>query len=214
MLKNKWGEATAAYHAGAIDFAQFERTTRADRKKWVGSARWRLRPIPVWHAKEDSEQDFLLTLFLKRSTFDPERSTAGGYFRHGIYDVGKKIQKARGVEQHRRSGPAMFERTFASLAIESHVDLSPATDATGEKAAIRSEYYEILRALCDTGEQLAVVCALQACGGTLAGATGHLFGDRHLRRRFGISSLRQATEMVDRVVDELVAAYGKKDEAQ
>jgi len=211
MIDNNWGSAASSYHAGEIDFSQFESRTRRERERWIDGARRKLSPIPVWHAKEDSDQDFLLDLYLRGRTFDPARASAGGYFRHGIHNVGKRIQKARGVEQHRRTGAPRFEKTFTALGLDDAPEVESSSE-NAERSALRSEYYEILRALCETEEQLAAVCALQAGGGSLAGATARLYEDPDLRRRLRLPTRRRAASLIDRTVSELIAAYGKKEE--
>lgn len=208
-MSENWGAATTAYHEGRINFGEFAARTAKERQNWVGNIRRRLSPIPVWHAPEDSEQDFLLDTFIRAKKFDPARSTSGGFFRFGVRDtVGKRIQDARGVEKHRRRSEPRYEITNAQLG-----GVVDATDDSknAEQEVLRSEYYEILRGLCDTPKQLAIICALQATGGSLAGATTHLYSDPTFRITHRISSEREVTLAIDHVVDELISAYGKEE---
>lgn len=212
-MNTNWGCAAAAYHEGEIDFAEFAGRTERQRKRWVGRLRERLQPIPVWHSQEDSDQDFLTTLFVRGQRYDPAFSKPGGYFHFGLKSVSKVVQKARGVEQHRRTGSPMFERTFSAAGFAGPPEVpDPSKESDVERAILRKQYYEILRGLCLTTKQLAVVCALQAGGGSLAGATAHLYSDLDLRRDLRLLSEEHATSTVNRVVRELIATYGKKEE--
>jgi hypothetical protein len=210
-MNGNWSDASAAHHEGAIDFAEFARRTERERRGWVGKLRRQLEPIPVWHGAEDSAQDFLVDLFVRTKTFEPSCSSAGGYFHFAVKAVGKRIQKARGVEQHRRMGSPRFERVVSAVYPEDPPEV-PDSAADLERAFLRKQYYEILCGLCDTPKQLAVVCALRACGGSLAGATAHIYADPDVRRDLRLGSEREATATINRVVDELIAAYGDEDE--
>lgn len=160
-------------------------------------------PMPIWLGAEDSEQDFWVVWCESArhrdvSKFSPTMAS---------HEVGKRIQKARGVEQHRRTGSARFDLAFASLGLSEAPDAPD--DRSPEAAAVRAQYYEILRGLCDSEEQLAVISALEAGGGSLAGATALLTSDptRSLCEK-------TAVRMIDRAVAELIEAYGKEEEAQ
>jgi len=206
-----WCEATDSYSEGRIDFAEFAERTRAERARWVGSVRRKLSPIPAWLGQEDSEQDFLVELFLRAKNFDPSLSDSGPYFRFGIHNVGKRVQKARGVEQHRRKSAARFELPTSLFEVD------PGDDAVDgrrdpESAVARAQYYEVLRGLCETKAQLAVVRALEAGGGSLAGATARLYSDRDLRVDLRLDSEKRAVAVIVRVVDELIATYGLPEE--
>jgi len=211
MTTNGFAQAAEALHQGEIDFESFAKSTVETRRAWVARVRRKLEPIPVWYSEEDSEQDYLLTLYERMARFDPEMSKAGDYCHFGLKMVVREIQSARGVEKHRRKGPARFERTFTALGIESLPEES--SDRDPESESIRAEYYAILKGLCETRSQLAAVCALESSGGNLRAAAAHLYSDHDLRLACRLDSEKEARRAITRAVKDLAATYGK-DQAQ
>jgi len=213
-VDQKFEDAACAYAAGKIGFEQFAAQTQKTRSQWVGSMRRKLNPIPTWHAQEDSEQDFLLAIWQQRDV--PEGYAPGTYFRLGLRRTDKKVQKARGVEQHRRRGKPQYERVFSSFSTDGaedqeHPAFSVPVEETQEREAARTEYYEILHQLCETRMQRAAITALENTGGGLSAAAAYLFADRESCLVCKLDSEEHAARIILRVVDELVKMYGNEE---
>jgi hypothetical protein len=218
-MDEKFEEASRALVAGEIGFTQFAKTTHGTRQRWVRGMRRKLGPIPAWHADEDSEQDFLLAIYENREV--PDGYPPGTYFRLGMRKVDKKIQKARGVEQHRRVGKAVFELPFSSLirANDLGEELEPAWLAlpvpeTQERDIARTEYYAVLKQLCTTQMQRAAVLAMEETNGSLSAAAAYMFADTGSCLVCRLDSEEHAARIILRVVDELIETYGEEKEAR
>jgi len=205
-----WGVVSAEYADGRIDFAEFARRTERDRSGFVNRIHRQLDPIPSWHGAEDTSQDFLLEVWLGEKKYDPAKSRAGKYFRWHVKGAMKRVQKARGVEQHRRSGQPRFERPMAMTESETSLLIDGAPDA--EWMTARTQYYSILMQLCTTQRQRVVIAALEMRGGDLdAASVAIVQAERSIRRRLGVRTCSDARRLVKRVVDELIEAYGQEE---
>lgn len=217
-MDQKFEESARAYAAGEIQFHEFAQATQRQRARWVKSMRRKLWPIPAWHAQADSEQDFLLAIWQQREV--PEGYTPGMYFRLGLRQTDKKVQKARGVEQHRRMGKARYERVFSSFARvdddgqEQERVFDVPVEETQEREAARAEYYAILIQLCTTSMQRAAVRALELTGGGLAAAAAYMFTDKDSCLVCKLDSEEHAARIITRVVDELVQMYGNEQQEE
>jgi hypothetical protein len=103
---------------GRITFEQFVRETRT---KWRARAQAFARAfrLPTWLTVDDIEQELLLEAWHSLPGYEDGRGAVGVWSFVSFCAIKKTtkiVQGARGVEKHRRKGPARFEAPISSLA--------------------------------------------------------------------------------------------------
>lgn len=205
----EYGEAAREVCAGRMAFAEFAKRTDRRWSCWAGRLMRQWGSLPAWLGEEDLHQELLTEVWRSTKRYDKRRSIdAGAYVQFAATkSVAKIVHRARGVEQHRRHGPSRHELAFGDL---SEVD-RVSEQLSADEALVRLEQYKILRALCETRDQLAVITALEVSGGTLEAAAAYLYADADARFVCELVSEEHAASTINRVVVELVKDYGMEE---
>lgn len=206
MRQAEMGAAALEVLAGNIDFAGFARITRARWEWWASRLSTRYR-LPSWYGRDDVRQDLLIWAWEAIGKYDRERSpNIGRYVEFSATKrTAKRISKAQGVEQHRRSGAVNVERPSSDAMPDVAMDL--ALEAEGE----RDRRYEVLARLCETSRQRYAIAALKKAPGSLAHAGAVMYSDPFVRRALRLASEEQAAACVEDAVAELTNAYGNEE---
>lgn len=211
QINRQFVEAAEKYTVGDIDFDTFVAMTDKTRRAWVRKLRARLSPIPAWLTEDDTAQDYLVVLYERSLKYQSEKSSPANYMHFGLKNVTRTIQSARGVEQHRRKGPPKFEIVYGLSPRGDWGDSLDASVPGPESEIIRRDYYRILKGLCKTKAQLAVVCALEKTGGSLQDAANELYVDPKTREIWSLNSEKEARLVVHNTVNNFITKHsGKK----
>lgn len=206
---NSFNEVADAYTSGSITFQTFAEKTSPHRVSTANRLYKNLSPIPQWYTVEDIEQDYLSAMHHAAKNYKPELYKSGPYLRYSVKVVIKQVQRARGVDRRTRKGPPKFERTFTSLGVDM---IDGEGTSEHESRLLRKEYYVLLKKLCKTPTELAVINALEISGGTLLDAASTLYETEELRTSASVKSEAQSRKVINEVVQTLVAKYGTEEQ--
>lgn len=211
-----YADAVREYYAGRMEFGEFAKHTAPRWGFWARKLSKAWGRLPCWLAQEDLEQELLIEAWRHSKTYDPKKAEAGSYAQFSAAKaVSKKIHKARGVEQHRRSGPSRFELTFSSLGDGESFPVFDAQDSSPQDGGLeRAQCYAVLMDLCATSpKQRAVVRALERTQGSLHGAALYLYADLDARLACRLVNEEHAVSVINRVVSRLVEDFGTAEES-
>ncbi len=208
---NSFDIAAQSYTEGSIDFSTFVKSTSAGRAAMTSHLLRKMSPVPTWYGIEDAEQDYLMAIHHAATQYDNTKMKAGAYLRVSLTVVKKHIHRAKGVDSHTRKGPPQFERTFSSLGLETAPERG--SDYFDYSENKRREYYSVLNALCTNDIELAVLYVLERCEGDLESAASELYNEPRRRDICRVRSELSAKLLINRVVNDLIAKYGKKPKA-
>lgn len=189
---------------GRITFEQFVAETRG---KWRARAQAFVRAfrIPAWLSVDDIEQELLTEAWSALPGYEDGRGGVGVWSFVSFCAIKKTtkiVQAARGVEKHRRKGPARFEAPISSLAKagdEDAPEIEVAVEATQERAL---EERENLRRVFEMLDEhgCADMLAAFATSRDADDAADTIYDDVKARLRHRFSSREQARTVVRGVV--------------
>lgn len=198
---------------GKIDGGELvKRTDRWVRRKARYFERM-LGTVPAWLGREDLEQELRVQLVLHLSRFDGLRAKSASPEAYLSFSTRKRVQKivqrAQGLEQHRRSGRARFEIAVGDTACPDGPTTFQVDAGADPHAEVdRAERYGVLRGLCDTEGELAVIGALEVSGGEEDAAADWLWADKRSAFRMRFASRACAVRAIRMTVARLLEDYG------
>lgn len=201
---------------GAVSFADFTKKTR-NRWRWLAARLERSFRLPNWMCREDLEQEMLLVAWKFWQGYEADRGnmTKARFVEWKATKRTKKlIQKARGVEQHRRKGKPRISEVPIIDPGEDDMNASPyhpAVEATQHLDFERAQKFAILADVCETHNERAVLSALES-DRSYEGAAAFLYMNEG--RRFRLSDEKDAAEMIRDVVNDMVRKFGNSEEAR
>ncbi len=216
----KFDSAAARAVAKQITFEAFVKETSEDFSRLARIAA-RRRRLPVWWGLEDVKNTLISLAWhygFERVAsdgtvgFDASRySSAGAYIRWKIQKrVQKEISKARGENQHARSGPGAPEYLSKTGELGGPGGVPDRSeDSTAEMAVERSLRFDRLAKLCDDVREFVLLTAIARGLGDDRTVIAFLV-EHPDAERFGFDTPEKASAAVDGFVDTWTKQLGAK----